>query len=157
MTAGKDEPKSIICNGTHRFRLRCVVLRRRNMGLCAEQVPLASLAAQAIDGPHARRGRDPAARVGRQPVDWPLAQRDRECFLHRVLGDVDIAEEANERRNRATGVFAEGPTDSGLVDWRQAQPPATPANGQTSIGRPIASLTLAANASAASRSAAFTT
>ena len=76
----------------------------------------ASLAAQAVDGSIAGRGRDPAARVGRQAVARPCAQGDGERLLDCVLGEVDVAEDADQGGDRSAGLLAEDPADRGLVE-----------------------------------------
>ena len=52
----------------------------------------------------------------RQADGRPLAQGDGECFLHCILGDVDVAEDADQGSHRSAGLFAEDPADLGLVE-----------------------------------------
>jgi hypothetical protein len=76
------------------------------------------LAAQTVDGTIAGSRRDPAARVGRQAFRRPLGQGKRERFLHRVLGDVDITEGADQSGQRSAGLLAEDPADRRRVQRR---------------------------------------
>jgi hypothetical protein len=50
---------------------------------------------------------DPAAGVGWQAIARPLAQGDGEGHLHRVLGEVEVTEDADEDRYRAAPLLAE--------------------------------------------------
>ena len=76
----------------------------------------ASLAAEAVDRSVAGRGRDPAARVGRQAVARPRAQGDGERLLDCVLGEVDVAEGADQGGDRSAGLLAEDPADCRFVE-----------------------------------------
>jgi hypothetical protein len=76
----------------------------------------ASLAAEAVDRSIAGSGRDPAARVGRQTVACPCAQGDGERLLDCVLGEVDVAEGADQGGDRSAGLLAEDPADRPFVE-----------------------------------------
>ena len=53
------------------------------------------------------RGRNqPRARVSRQALPGPALQRGIERVVHRVLGQVEVAEQADERGENATGFRA---------------------------------------------------
>jgi hypothetical protein len=43
-------------------------------------------------------------------------QGDRERLLHRILGDVDVTEDADQGGHRSAGLLAEDPADLGLVE-----------------------------------------
>jgi hypothetical protein len=96
--------------------LNGVVALGRQHGYLAEELLAASLAAQAVDGSIAGSGRDPAARVGRQAVARPGAQGDGERLLDCVLGEVDVAEGADQDGDRSTGLLAEDPADRRFVE-----------------------------------------
>jgi hypothetical protein len=70
-------------------------------GHLAEEFLSASLAAQAVDGSIAGGGGDPAAWVGRQAIACPRAQGDGERLLDCVLGEVDVAEGADQGGDRS--------------------------------------------------------
>jgi hypothetical protein len=76
----------------------------------------ASLAAEAVDRSIAGGGGDPAARVRRQAVARPCAQGDGERLLDCVLGEVDVAEGADQGGDRSAGLLAEDPANRGLVE-----------------------------------------
>ena len=110
------------------------------------EMPLAAgrFATESVDGAVACGRRDPAARVGRYPGLRPPLRRDGECLGHGVLGEVDVAEDADQG-GRASAGFA--PED--LVE-RVGHPWA----GRTSTGPSHAAAALAAHSRAASRSTA---
>jgi hypothetical protein len=70
-----------------------------------------ALAAEAIDRAAARDGDDPCRRVARDAVARPGRQGGGERVLHRLLGEVPIAERADQRRHRAAEVLAERALD----------------------------------------------
>ena len=72
------------------------------------------LAADAVDRAVARGRDDPGAGRPREPVARPALERRRERVLHRVLGELEVAEDAREDRRRR------GPIPRG----RHARPPA---------------------------------
>ena len=66
---------------------------------------------EAIDGAVPGRGRDPRSRVrGHTALRPDLEGRD-EGVLHRLLGEVEVAEDADERRDRPSGFLAEQAVD----------------------------------------------
>ena len=64
-------------------------------------------AAQMIQRAIARGGDDPAGRRGRHTFLRPAHQRFREGVLHRLLGEIDVTEEAHQDRDRASVLAAE--------------------------------------------------
>ena len=64
-------------------------------------------ASEPVDGAVAGGRGDPAARVGRYPSLRPPLRRDGERFGHRVLGEVDVAEDADQGGGAAAGFAAE--------------------------------------------------
>jgi hypothetical protein len=73
------------------------------LGLCGER----SLPADAVDRPVARRRHQPGARVGRRPLARPPLGGDRERFLRGFLGEVEVAEEADQVGEDAAPLVAE--------------------------------------------------
>src|ERR671914_766814 len=74
------------------------------------------LATQAIDRTVTCSGSDPPSRVGRQAFARPLAQCDRERFLNRILGNIDVTEDADQCGNRSSVLLAEDSGDLGLTE-----------------------------------------
>src|SRR5262249_1819405 len=66
-----------------------------------------AIAAEAVDRTVAGGGHEPRARIGRRPLSGPALRRDRECFLGGLLGEVEIAEEANQARENPAPFVAE--------------------------------------------------
>src|ERR1700719_678307 len=92
------------------------------------------------------RGRDePADRRWRNAGSRPLSQRDCEGFLHRFLGERNVAEEAGEH-GHATSVFAPKYCVDRCVQL------VCSTNGRTSMGVVVARANFRAHSSAASRS-----
>ena len=65
------------------------------------------LPAQAVDGPVAGGGRDPAAGVRRHALGRPPLGGDGERLRDRVLGEVDVAEDTDQGGGAATGFAPE--------------------------------------------------
>jgi hypothetical protein len=73
---------------------------------------VATLTAQAVDRPVARDADDPGARVVRHPVARPALQRSNEGLLDRLLGQVEVAEDADQRRDRPPRLSPEQAVDA---------------------------------------------
>ena len=97
-------------------------------------LPEDALAANAVDCPVAGRGDDPGARVPRQAVARPALECRGERVLHRVLGELEVSEDACEDRDGMTPLLPEDALDAvlhapviagpGESRWhRSAQPP----------------------------------
>jgi len=78
-------------------------VQARQLGQALGAIGHRTVPAQAIDRPPPGGGRDPRPRVGRNPVAPPHRDRRLERILHRVLGQLEIADLADQRgrRNRA--------------------------------------------------------
>ena len=93
VAAGEDEREAVVGDRAH------VVLLGRQRLEPGEQLGLAGeclLAPEPVDRAVARGGDDPGARARRRPVARPALERDREGVLHRVLGELEVAEDAGE-------------------------------------------------------------
>jgi hypothetical protein len=66
---------------------------------------------QPVDRAVARNPGDPGARVVRQPVRRPALERDDERLLDRLLGEVEVAENADQRRDRPSRLTPEQAVD----------------------------------------------
>jgi hypothetical protein len=77
---------------------------------CLEQTGLQgkrAVAADAVDRAVARRRRQPGAGVCRQAVARPALGGDRKCLLRGFLGEVEVAEEADQGGEDASPLVAE--------------------------------------------------
>jgi hypothetical protein len=68
-----------------------------------------AVASDPVDGPIARRRRQPGARIGRLARARPSLGRDRERLLRGLLGEVEVAEEADQVGQDAAPLLAEDP------------------------------------------------
>src|SRR5438105_1007377 len=66
-----------------------------------------AIAADAVDRAVACGGHEPGPRVGGRPFARPALRGDREGLLGGLLGEVEVAEEANQRREHAAPFVAE--------------------------------------------------
>ena len=66
-----------------------------------------TVAAQAVDRAVAGRDRQPAAWIGRRAVARPALGGDRERLLSGLLGEVEVAEEADQRCENSAPFVAE--------------------------------------------------
>jgi hypothetical protein len=66
-----------------------------------------AIAPDAVDRTIPRGGDEPRARVGRCPVTRPALGGDRERFLRGFLGEVEVAEEADQGSEDASPLVAE--------------------------------------------------
>jgi hypothetical protein len=54
--------------------------------------------------------------LGGRPSHGQIAQGDGERLLHGILGDVDVAEDADQGGHGSAGRLAEDPVDLGAVE-----------------------------------------
>ena len=104
-----------------------------------------AVAADAIDRAIAGRGREPGARVVRGPVAGPALGGDRKRLLGGLLGEVEVAEEADQVGEHEAPLVAEGLLEAAYHSTI----------GRTSIAPPMRAAGIrAASSIAASRSSA---
>ena len=144
-SAGWQQVKTSSSRSSGNGRLVHVVLHRlghlEQPGLRGER----AVAADAVDRAVARRRHQPGARVGRDAVARPALRGDREGLLRGFLGEVEVAEEADQRGEDAAPLVAEG-----LLEDRYHS-----TIGRTSIAPPMPAAGIrAASSIAASRSSA---
>ena len=143
MAAGEDQLQPLVGKG----RLLHLVLHGLGHLEQARLLGERPIAAEAVDRAVAGGDRQPGARVGRRAVPRPALRRDRERLLRGFLGEVEVAEEADQRGEDAAPLVAED-----LLEQRYLS-----TNGRTSTAPPIRAAGIrAAISSAASRSSAST-
>ena len=115
MTAGEDQPQPVI-------RQEWLVdLADRGVAV-VDANPLEALqllllgnedafTTQPVDRPVASHPRDPGAGIVRKPVGGPALESDDERLLDRLLSRVEVAEDANQGRDRAPGFVPENAVD----------------------------------------------
>ena len=109
MAAGEDQPQAIVGDRAHlvllvRLSPRCHGLERRQLGALVLE---AALAADPVDRLVARGGHDPRGRVVGHPGRGPALKRDHERLLDRLLGEVEVPEDARQRGDRPAGLLPE--------------------------------------------------
>jgi hypothetical protein len=110
MTAGEDELEALVGEG--RLVVHAVLRHERRVqeaGLRSERL----IAADAVDRAVARGGDQPARRVRGDAVARPALRRDRERLLRGLLGEIEVAEEADEGREDAAPRVAESLLEDG--------------------------------------------
>ena len=110
MTAGEDQPQPVVDDRALVLHGWLLVLgvQARQLGQPLGAIHDRSVPAQAIDRPPPRGGRDPGAGIGRDPVAPPRRDRGLEGVLHRVLGELEVARLADERRQHDRALVVEG-------------------------------------------------
>ena len=142
MTAGEDELESLVGECRRRPSVSSARLGHlEQAGLRGQR----AIAADAVDGAVARRRHQPGARVGGHAVARPALRGDRERLLRGFLGEVEVAEEADQGSEDASPLVAED-----LLEGRYHS-----TIGRTSIAPPRRAAGIrAASSIAASRSSA---
>src|SRR3954454_17045161 len=103
VAAGEDQLEPLV--GNHSLLvLRELLGPREQLRLAGQRL----LAADPVDRRVPGRGHDPGARVAGSSVAWPPLRRPDEGVLHRVLGEVEVTEDAAEDRDRAGRLVAVG-------------------------------------------------
>ena len=87
----------------------------------------ALLAADPVERAVARRGDDPGRRVVRQPVARPALEGDQERVLHRLLGAIEVAEDAGEDGDRLSRLTPEQAVDEDVLGSGQEAALSAPA------------------------------
>jgi hypothetical protein len=109
MAAGEDQLEPLV--GDH--RLVHVVLPGLRDVEEADLRRKRAITSDPVDCAVARGGHEPRSRAGRCPVARPALGGDRECLLGRFLGEVEVAEEADQRREDASPFVAENLVEDG--------------------------------------------
>ena len=117
MAAREDEAELVVCHRSHLLGL-VGRLHAHGLGLA---VVAGGLPADAVDSPVAGGGDDPAGGAGWQAGRRPPLQRGHERVLDRFLGEVDVAEEADQAGHRPARLRAEDPLDLGTVHLRHGR------------------------------------
>ena len=111
VAAGKDQLEPFVGNDCL-LVLRELLGAGKELGLARERL----LAADAVDRPVARRGHYPRARIRGDAVTRPSLGGSDEGVLHRVLGEVEVTEDAAEDRDRTRPLVAVRPLEAGMAE-----------------------------------------
>jgi hypothetical protein len=113
VAAGEDEPQPIVLDALVLARRARVGDRLDLLGDVVEWHVEACAPANPVDRLEPPRRNQPRARVGRDAVARPLLDRGGERVVQGLLRDVEIAEQADERRQHATRFGAVDGFDGG--------------------------------------------
>jgi hypothetical protein len=122
VAAGEDEPQPVVRDGAV---VDLVLLAGGH-----ERLELADLVLEplrppdAVDRLVARGGGDPRAGIARQAALGPDLERDEEGVLDGLLGEVEVTEHPDERRDRPPRLFPEQAAD-GLLRSAYRRAPAS--------------------------------
>jgi hypothetical protein len=110
MAAGEDQPQALVGHARDHGRLRVRVGRheRRELGDAGLQ---RAPAPQPVDRAVARDGDHPRGGIARDAGLRPARERRRKRVLDRLLGDVPVADGADQGRDRPPELLAEQALD----------------------------------------------
>jgi hypothetical protein len=109
MAAGEQQRQAFVGYGSLVHLVLSHRLGDEQWGLGLE----GAIASQPIDGPIARRGDQPRARIARDAIARPALCGDGERFLGGLLGYVEVTEKADQEGNDTTPLFAEDLLEQG--------------------------------------------
>ncbi len=106
MAAREDEPQAIVLDVLVEHGREVLGLGRQLLGQLVVERTRAPAHADAVDGLEAARRHEPGARVRGHAVARPLLDRGAKRLVQRFLGEVEIAEQADQRREHAPRFLA---------------------------------------------------
>jgi hypothetical protein len=109
VAAGHDQLEALVGDGGLVHRLLHYCRRLEQLGLLGER----AVAADAVDRAVAGGGHEPGPRVVRRALARPALGGDRERVLGGLLGELEVAEEADQGRQDASPLVAEGLFEDG--------------------------------------------
>jgi hypothetical protein len=108
VAAGEEQPQPVVWDRAHGLVGLLAAAQRLQL---AQLLRVAPLAAQAVDRAVARGAHDPAAGIGRDSVARPALDRSGERLLHRLLGEVEVAEDPDQGCDRPPRLAPEQAVD----------------------------------------------
>ena len=140
MAAGEDETEPVVLDGVlGRARGIAGLLGLQVLDRVVGAADPGALAYR-VDALESRGRHEPRARVVGHAVARPLLDGRREGFLHRFFGAVEVAEQADQRRQHAPGFLAPDRLDARLRIARGACAQMRGSTGRTSIVPPTRSV-----------------
>ena len=106
MAAREDQAQPIVLDRGRVFGRRMVDARLELRGQRDQRAIESPPSAQGVDGFEAARGHEPRHRIGRHALRGPLLDGRDERVVQRLLGQVEVPEEANEGGEHAPRVGA---------------------------------------------------
>jgi len=108
VAAGEDQTEAVVAHGVL-LRGRVAMVDEGGLGVA---IVTGRFPPEPVDGLVTRRGDDPAARVRGHAGHRPPLGGHHEGLLDRLLGEVDVAEEADQCGHGTAELLAEGQLDS---------------------------------------------
>jgi hypothetical protein len=118
MARGEDQPQAVVGNRAHELiRLVLVAPAERPQLRLERHAPSrpSTLGADPVERAIARRGHDPGRRVVGRSALWPALERAHERILDRLLGAIEIAEDARKDGDRLSGLASEQAVDEDVL------------------------------------------
>ena len=112
VTAGEDQPEPVIVEHaflTHRGMF--LVVQADQLTEPGGSVRHRTVPAEPVDRPSPGRDGDPGTGVARDAVPGPGGERGLECVLHRVLGQLEVADLPDQGRQDGRALVAEDALD----------------------------------------------
>jgi hypothetical protein len=106
MRAGEDQAQALVAEALQAVEGGVHDADRRLRGELLVLGPGGAPAAQPVDRVVARDGDEPLGRHRRHACRWPTAERHGERLLQRLLGELEVAQRAHERREHPRAVGA---------------------------------------------------
>jgi hypothetical protein len=114
VAAGEDQPQPIVGDGAGLGHVVVLVrVEAHQLGQTLGAIGHRAVAAQAVDRPPPRRDGEPRARPGGNAVARPRGEGGGEGVLHRVLGQLEVADVADEGGQHGGALLAKGAGDRG--------------------------------------------
>jgi hypothetical protein len=113
VAAGEDQPEPVVGDAAHVGLVSSERLERFERAELCRLLTQDLCTPQSVDRAVARGRRDPRAGVVGDPAFGPHPHRLRERVLHRVLGQVEVAQDADHRRDRPALLGPEQAVDDG--------------------------------------------
>src|SRR5665213_1717504 len=113
MTAGEDQAQTVVGDRGHGVILQRIFGAQRafEQDRALRLLAAGALAAQPVDRGVARRRQYPCRGASGETVARPALERGYIGFLQRILGEIDIAQDAGQGRDGASAVGAEAARD----------------------------------------------
>ena len=118
MAGGEDQPQPLVGDRAHElgFVFVLAAAERAQLGLERDAAAgPATLGPDPVERAVARGGDDPGRRVVGEPALGPALERGQERVLHRLLGAVEVAEDAGEDGDRLSRLAPEQAVDEDVL------------------------------------------
>jgi hypothetical protein len=95
MAAGEDQPQPVVLDALIVPSRGCTRVGVESLGECRQRDVEPGTPAQGVDGFEAASRNEPGPRISRHTILSPLLQGCPKGIVQRILGEVEVAEQAN--------------------------------------------------------------